>query len=221
MLSYGVLTNYADLYRMELKRERIISIPGIGYGTFDQMIASVEKSRRCHLYQLLVAVGIPKLGPAQARSLDEYFLGSWDDFERAIREGFAFSHIEGISQQVEKNIRKWYEDPHEEKLWRPVLREISFIGNQKEIGEAGNPFKNANVTVTGTVNGMNRKDLQELLMLLGAEVSEAVNKNTTYLIVGAEPGTEKLAAALSMGVKIITEGHFAKMLAGTEVKEED
>lgn len=75
--------------------------------------------------------------------------------------------------------------------------------------------------VTGTVNGMNRKDITELLTLLGASVNDFVTPNTTYLIVGEAPGTKKLATALSYGTKIITEGHFAKMLSESEVDGED
>lgn len=99
------------------------------------------------------------------------------------------------------------------KHWRPVLKEITFTGNPASIGEGGNPFCNANVVVTGTVNEMNRKDITELLTLLGANVGDSVTKNTTYLIVGAAPSAKKLATALNYGTKIITESHFAKMLS--------
>ena len=74
---------------------------------------------------------------------------------------------------------------------------------------------NANVVITGTVNGINRKDMKELMEMLGAFVSDKVTQNTTYLIVGEAPGTVKLADALKNGTKIITEGHFASMLAGS------
>ena len=122
---------------------------------------------------------------------------------------------------MSRNIYRWYADEAEAKLWRPVLKEITFIGQAVRVGEGGNPFKNANVVVTGTVNGMNRHDITELLTLLGAEVGDSVTKNTTYLIVGEAPGTKKLSTALSCGTKIITEGHFAKMLAESEMTEEE
>ena len=89
------------------------------------------------------------------------------------------------------------------------------------MGEGGNPFSNANVVVTGTVNGMNRKDITELLTLLGAFVSDSVTKNTTYLIVGEAPGAKKLSTALSYGTTIVTEGHFAKMLGESDVNDDE
>lgn len=56
-------------------------------------------------------------------------------------------------------------------------------------------------------------------MLLGAYVTDSVTKNTTYLIVGEAPGAKKLATALDFGTKIITDGHFTKVLAESEVEE--
>ena len=161
------------------------------------------------------------MGPNNARAIDEYFLGSWDDFERAIKEEFCFFHIAGVSQTLSRNIYNWYADEAEAKLWRPVLKEITFVNQPVKVGAAGNPFVNANVVVTGTVNGMNRKDITELLTFLGANVNDSVTKNTTYLIVGEAPGAKKLSTALNYGTKIITEGHFAKMLSESAVEEED
>lgn len=113
--------------------------------------------------------------PASVRrsssQIDEYFLGSWDDFERAIREEFCFFHIAGVSQALSRNIYTWYADESEAAPWRPVLKEITFIRQARKVGES--------------------------------------------------PGTKKLAAALQSGTRIITEGHFAKMLAASEVDETD
>ena len=221
LMAYGIVKTFADLYHLEKHRGRILTTPGFGYGIYDKLVSSVENSRRCHLAQFLVAVGIPLMGPNNARAIDEYFLGSWDAFEKAIKEEFCFFHIAGVSQALSRNIYTWYADETEEKLWRPVLKEITFVNYAAKVGEAGNPFSNANVVVTGTVNGMNRKDITELLTLLGAFVSDSVTQNTTYLIVGEAPGTKKLSAALNYGTKIITEGHFAKMLGDSDVGEDE
>ena len=221
LMAYGFVKTFADLYDLEKHRGRIQTTPGFGYGTYDKLISAVENSRRCHLAQFLVAVGIPLMGPNSARAIDEYFLGSWDDFEKAIKEEFCFFHIAGVSQTLSRNIYNWYADEAEAKLWRPVLKEITFINQPVKVGTAGNPFVNANVVVTGTVNGMNRKDIKELLTLLGANVNDSVTKNTTYLIVGEAPGAKKLSTALNYGTKIITEGHFAKMLSDSAVDEEE
>ena len=219
LMAYGIVKTYADLYDLEKHREQILTTPGFGFGTYDRLVKSVEASRRCRLSQFLVAVGIPLMGANNAKAIDEYFCGSWDDFEKAVKENFAFFHIAGVSQALSRNIYKWYADEAEAKLWRPVLKEITFSGQPAKVGEGGNPFANANVVVTGVVNGMNRKDITELLTLLGAEVADSVTQNTTYLIVGADPGAKKLGTALNYGTTILTEGHFARMLSDSEMAE--
>ena len=220
LMAYGFVKTFADLYDLAKQRDRFLTTPGFGFGTYDKLVSAVENSRRCHLAQFLVAVGIPLMGPNNAKAIDEYFTGSWDEFEKAIKEEFCFFHIAGVSQALSRNIYTWYADKSQEKLWRPVIKEITFINHAVKIGERGNPFKNANVVVTGTVNGMNRKEITELLTLLGAFVNDSVTKNTTYLIVGEAPGTKKLSTALNYGTKIITEGQFAKMLSESTVGED-
>lgn len=221
LMAYGIVKTFTDLYDLDKHREQILTTPGFGFESYNRLISSVENSRRTSLWRFLVAVGIPLMGANNARAIDEYFCGSWDAFEEAIKDGFFFFHIEGVSQALDRNIYNWYADETEEKHWRPVLKEITFTGKPVSVGEGGNPFCNANVVVTGTVNEMNRKDITELLTLLGANVGDSVTKNTTYLIVGAAPGAKKLATALNYGTKIITESHFAKMLSECEAEDKE
>ena len=157
------------------------------------------------------------MGPVSARAIDEYFCGSWSDFEKAIKDVFCFFHIADVSEALNRNIYNWYADEMEGKLWRPVLKEITFIRVAANAGTDGNPFSNTKVVVTGTVNDMSRKDINELLTILGAIVGDSVGRQTDYLIVGKSPGRKKLATALNYGVKIIPEGQFAKMLSDSEI----
>lgn len=73
-------------------------------------------------------------------------------------------------------------------------------------------FADMNVVITGTITGMTREKLTEVLTLLGAIVTSSVSKNTDYLIVGAAPGGKKLSAAIKNGTQIITESQFLSLL---------
>lgn len=213
LMANGWIKSYADLFHLDEFRDDIASTHGFGIASYEKMHQGIERSRNCKLSQFLVGVGIPLLGPQAANILEMYFYGSWESFEKALGERFAFSHIEGISGMLEKNIYKWYEDKDEEKLWRPVLKELHF--NHLPAGQSsGNTtsFYGLNVVVTGTITGMTRKQITEVLTLMGASVSESVSAKTDVLIVGAMPGGNKLGSAMKNGTKIITERDFAELL---------
>ena len=174
---------------------------------------AINASRKTSLGKFLLGVGIPLLGPQAAKILDTYYYGSWDMFEEALQHNYAFSHIEGISPLLEKNIYKWYKNEAEEKLWRPVLNEVRFNERKhRSSSDKFSSFTDMNVVVTGTITGMTREKINEVLTLLGAIVSNSVSKNTDYLIVGAAPGGKKLSAAIKNGTKIITESQFLTLL---------
>lgn len=211
LIAYGIVTNYADLYHMDRFRDRFLSIPGFGIGTYDKLQQAVEESRRCTLARFLVAVGIPRLSVSAALELDEYFEGSWVRFEKAMWDGYNFSMIAGVPYSLSERLHEWYADAEEEKLWRPVLNEITF-SERTAAGEDGNPFARAVIAVTGSVNGMNVAETEELLCTLGAVIDSGVTSKTAYLIVGSDPDSELLAKALENGCKIITESHLTRLL---------
>ena len=213
LMAFGWIKNFYDLYHLDEYRESIANTPGFGISSFEKMWNAINASRKTSLGKFLLGVGIPLLGPQAAKILDTYYYGSWDMFEEALQHNYAFSHIEGISPLLEKNIYKWYKNEAEEKLWRPVLNEVKFNERKhRSSGDKFSSFTDMNVVVTGTITGMTREKINEVLTLLGAIVSNSVSKNTDYLIVGAAPGGKKLSAAIKNGTKIITESQFLTML---------
>ncbi|MCR5066984.1 MAG: NAD-dependent DNA ligase LigA [Erysipelotrichaceae bacterium] len=215
LMAYGWVKNYADLYHLEDHREEIANTRGFGIASFEKMRTAIEKSRSCRLSGFLMGMGIQNLGPQAARILDQYYYGSWDNFEEALNENFAFSHIEGISSALQQSIYSWYNDENNRKLLKPLIKELNFgvRGVAREGSDNRTSLCDANVVVTGTLSNMTRKQVTEVLTLMGASVSESVSHNTDILIVGAMPGGKKLGAAMAMGTKIITESQLAEMLA--------
>jgi len=217
LMAFGFIRNYADIYRLSNHRNEILTTPGFGSEGYQKMISSIEESRHCELWQFLNGLNIPLMGMTAAQQISNYFYGDWHEFEEAIKYKFDFNRIEGVSENLSKNIYNWFSDAKEQELFRPLLSELTFKGASKKVGEEGNPFKNANVVITGSVNGLNHSEAAELLKMLGADVMDEITKKTDYLIVGAQPATSILSEALSAGVTIITEGHFAQLIKKTEV----
>jgi len=219
MMAYGWLKGYKDIYHLDIHRDEIISSPGFGVDSYNAIWEAIEKSRRCHMYQFLVGLGIRHLGPEAAKILHQYYYGSMEDFLKDIKDGFRFSHIAGVSESLERNIYDWFENEKNLRTMRAVMSELTFIGRSRELAGKSNPFMDTNVVVTGTFNNFSREGLLDLLASLGARTSEKVTAETDYLVYGAVPGSKKVGLAIEYGVNMISEDGFGKMLAKVEYME--
>ena len=214
LMARGWVKSYRDLYHLDEHREEIAEAPGFGIASYERIASAVERSRHTTMSRFLIGIGIPMMGVNAARTLEQYYCGNWSDFEAAARDGFPFARIEGISRALEQNIHRWYKDEAEARLWRPVMKELTFSSARRNTGADGSStaLTGKTVVITGVLSSMTRKKATEVLTLLGARVSESVSGNTDVLIVGMNPGGAKLGAAIRNGTKIITESDLAELL---------
>ncbi|MCL2151997.1 MAG: NAD-dependent DNA ligase LigA [Oscillospiraceae bacterium] len=210
----GWIKNYGDLYELKQYREQFIAVPGFGEKLFDRITSTIESRRRCTLSQFIAGLGIPMVGRSSGRILDAYFSGDWDAFEQAIVNGFDFTQLKDFGQTMNDNIYAWYSDQEEEKLWRPLLKHITFIINEinDDSAQIANPFSGKTVVATGKLINYTRDGIQAKLLSLGANPASSVSKNTDFLIVGENAGS-KLDKARQFSVRILDEAEFDAMLA--------
>ena len=212
MVAYGWVKSYKDLYHLELHADSILSTHGFGPDKYNALIAEIEKSRKCTMHRFLVGIGIPLLGSEAAKKLHQYFYGSMEKFEDALKAGFRFSHIEGISESLNNSIYEWYESPVNRNTLHALMAELEFTGVKKQADGNTNPFFDKQVVVTGTFESFDRATLLTLLESLGAVTHSTVNKSIDYLIYGNLPGSKKVGLAIENGITMISEQKFAEML---------
>lgn len=217
MMEKGMIHSLKDIYHLKDKAYLVDHIEGLSMKTFERILEEVEKSRECKLGRFLYGMGIPTLTRKNCDQIENYFEGSFEKFEKALMEHFAFTRIEGISEGCEKKIYSWYESEEEGAYYRPVLEELSFENQKRKTGTKGNAFANAEVAVTGTINGMNAHTAGEVLKSLGASVTEKPSASTNYIIVGDDPNPTMLGLAIATNVKILSATQFSRMLTETEV----
>lgn len=217
-VSRGWLKNFGDLYELERHRAEIVATEGFGEKSFERLQKSIETSRECTLAKFIAALGIPLVGRHAGRDIDEYFNGSWEDFEFALQFGFDFTQLPNFGAMMQKNLYIWYADKEEEKLWRPLLNKIKFTKETKNMANEQNnknPFNGKTVVVTGTFAYGTRGEVEARLYALGAKPSSSVTKKTDYVLYGANPGS-KLEKAMNLGIKTRSEEEFEQMLKETE-----
>ena len=209
----GWVKNFGDLYELEQHKAEIIACPGFGEKSFTRLQQAIDKRRTCTLNQFIAALGIPEVGRHAGRILNRHFGGDWDAFEQAIRDGYDFTQLEDFGQVMHDNIYAWYNNAEEAKLWRPALKQITFLKEDNPMSETmkNNPFSGKTVVATSKLINYTRDGIQMKLLELGARPASSVSKKTDYLIVGENAGS-KLDKARSQGVQIITEEEFERLL---------
>ena len=212
LMSYGWIKNFKDLYHLDVYRDEIINTPGFDVDRYDLIWNAIKKSRRCHMYQFLVGLGIPLIGPEAAKILHQYYYGNMVDFEKAIIDNFQFSHIDGITPAIERAIYNWYGKEENQNTLHSLLVELNFKIQKQAYYDKSNPFYDTSVVVTGTFESFTREGLVEFLTALGARVCDTVEKGVDFLIYGALPGTKKVGLAMQNNVSMLSESKFAEML---------
>ena len=213
LIGNGWVHTFGDLYTLEKHKDAIIETEGFGEKSYARLQAAIEKSRHCTLGKFIAGLGIPMVGRHAGRDLNKFFDGSWNSFEQAIRDGFDFTQLPDFGEVMHKNIYAWYADADEAKLWKPLLEHIIFEKEHSDMSiNTNNPFAGKTVVATGKLENYTRDGIQMKLLSLGANPASSVTKKTDYLIVGENAGS-KLAKAISLGVKTLTEAEFEAMLA--------
>lgn len=184
-----------------LDMEALMSLPGMGYKSAQNLIEALDKTKRPPLRNFIFALGIPECGEGTARRLAEHY-GSWEKIEAATYDELleiqdigpivAKNFVEGIAQLDAQEILTSLEEHGVVPLFGPTQEVLS----EKHKGQ--------NWVITGSFPGKNRDDMAAYLRSHGATVSGGVTSKTTHLLAGENAGS-KLAKARRLGVTIVRE----------------
>jgi DNA ligase (NAD+) len=209
LLQTGLVRSIPDLY--DLTRERLVELERMGPKSSENLLDEIEKSKRRDLDRLVFALGIRHVGERLAQVLAGYFK-SLDALAEAAEEELV--RVEDVGPKVAESIRFFFAQPENKELIRRLKAAGLNMTARQESG-ARRPLEGQVFVITGALSGRTREEAQERLESLGARVGSSVTKKTTCLIAGESPGS-KLDKAKELGVKIIGEREFLKLLGGKD-----
>ena len=198
----------ADIYA--LTREQLEGLERMGEKSAANLIDAIEKSKHTTLPRLLYALGIPQVGEATALALAQNF-GNLDNLLKA--DAARIQQVPDVGPIVASLVAAFVASPEH----RAVLKRLQELGVTWPDVEplptvAGeDTLVGQTFVVTGTLDSMSREEAQEALVALGAKVSKSVSKKTSYVVVGAEPGS-KAQKAEELGVPVLDEKGFLALL---------
>lgn len=199
----GLVNDLADIYT--LKKEDLLKLERFGEVSVDKLLKSINESRHPELDRFILALGIRHVGAVTAKDLADYFQ-SLQSFREA-SYGQLVS-IEGVGEVVAESILAWFANDSNQQL----LDKFMQLGVSPEYHRQEGELLDKRFVVTGTLKDMSRDEAAEKIRLHGGTFQTAINKNTDFLVVGENTGKTKLEKANRLGVKVLTEEQFLKLV---------
>lgn len=210
LVEKGLIKRISDIYR--LTKRDLMRIPRFAEKSAKNLIEAIEKSKNRGLARLIFALGIPNVGEHTARLLAEKFK-SIDKLMKATEAELLA--IKEIGPETASSIVNFFNEERNRK----EIEELKKLGIKMEYEEEEGKLKGKVFVFTGSLKDFSREEAKEIVEKLGGIVSNSVSKNVDYVVVGEKPGS-KYEKAKELGLKIINEEEFKK-LVGIEKEEEE
>lgn len=205
LIDRKLISNIADIY--SLKLEDIASLKKNGKKFAQNLIDSIEKSKNNDLFKLITGLGIRHIGAKSAKNLARKFRNIDNLMNASIEE---LSIQNDVGEITAKSI---YEFFHEEQSI-DLINKLKTAGvNMESLEEesSDNRFEGQTFVLTGALSKYSRDEASDIIEKLGGKTSSSVSKKTSYVLAGEDAGS-KLTKAQSLGVTVITEEEFEKMI---------
>jgi DNA ligase (NAD+) len=225
LIERGMIKRRGDFYRLSV--EDLESLDRFARKSAENLHRSIQRARRRPLERVLAALGIPQVGWTTAIELarwladrvpagDDWLRRAAAELGRAAESPEQFEEIEGVGPTVAASLASWF-GPDGEGV--AVLEDLADAGVEVELpapraaeADAG-PLAGRTVVVTGTLEGFSRDEAEEAVRAAGGKVGGSVSKKTDWLVAGESAGS-KLAKAEQLGVPVLDEAGFRRLLAG-------
>jgi len=203
----GLVRDVADLYA--LTKAQLLALDGFADKRADNLLAAIADSRDRPLYRVLAGLGIQGGGVKAAQSLAAHYLSIEALMATTMEE---LQVIEGIGPESAAGIMDYFGRPrHRELIARLAERGVRLRDQAvTELGPA--PVAGMTFVITGTLPSMSREAAAALIQEHGGKVTGSVSKNTTYLLVGDNPGAAKYTKAQSLGVSLLDEAGLLRLI---------
>ncbi len=206
LVDRGLVKDPADLFY--LKKEDLLRLPGFAEKSAQNLLDQIEKAKRVSLSRFLFALGIPGVGTHTAKILAQHFETLQDLMKASEADLLA---IPGIGPETARSIVTFFREPRNRQVIEKFLKAgvTPLPEKRKEVKES--PLAGKTVVFTGALKSMTREEAKQLVEELGGHAASSVSRKTDLVVVGENPGS-KYQKALQLGIRILTEEEFLKLV---------
>ncbi|MGR8949310.1 MAG: NAD-dependent DNA ligase LigA [Gammaproteobacteria bacterium] len=209
----GLIKSVADIF--SLSAADVVALDRMGEKSTANLLEAIEKSKQTTLPRFIYSLGIREVGETTAESLVEAF-GSLEaiasaEFEQLIE-------VPDVGPVVAQSVVDYFRSAENLALIdRLRSNGVSWPNRivQDEAALDDRPLEGMTAVITGTLSSMTRDEAKQQLQRLGAKVTGAVSKKTSFVVVGEDPGS-KAAKAESLGITVYDESEFMTLLESSQ-----
>jgi len=208
LVGLGRIGTPVDLYC--LQKEQLVELERMGEKSADNLLKSIEKSKKTTLSRFLYGLGIREVGEATASSLAAYYgkLGAiMDASEEDLQE------VPDVGPVVAARIRHFFDEAHNRDVIKRLIASGVTWDESEPISKPTDGHLAGKIFVlTGTLSGVSRGEAKDRILAAGGKVTGSVSKKTDYVVAGNKAGS-KLTKARNLGIAILNEVELEKLLS--------
>ncbi len=211
LIEAGLISTFDDIFT--LKKGDLLSMPRFAEKSADNLIQSIIKSKNVTLPRFLSSLSIPQVGEETAYDVSKQFKNIVAISNAKIED---LESINGVGPIVARSIYSWFREPDNIKLISNLLKQVTIVNEYEGAsfvgtGESNNKLAGLSFVFTGSLPTLERSKAQQMVRANGGDISNSVSKKTSYVVAGEEAGS-KLETANKLGVKVISEAEFMKLI---------
>ncbi len=206
LVERGLVKDFADLYRIDAAT--FAELERMGEKSAQNIVDALERSKQTTLRRFLHALGVPQVGEATAATLARAF-GEVGRFMDATEEDLLA--VRDVGPETAAELRAWTSEPQNRRVVERLLE--AGVRPAPEGVDARGPFAGKTVVLTGGLSSRSRDEAKAEIERRGGKVSGSVSRKTDLVVAGADAGS-KLDRARALGVRIVDEAEFVRLLEG-------
>lgn len=208
LVEANLIKTIADIY--DLKKEQLLPLDRMAEKSAQNLIEGIEQSKKVNFERVLYAIGIRHVGETTAKKIARK-VKSIDVLSTLTNEQLL--EIDEVGETIALSIITFFDDEQN----KSTIKRLKTAGLQLSLSEevlanTGTKLNNLSFVISGVFNNYSRDQLKEIIEMNGGKNVGSISGKTSFILAGDNMGPEKLKKAQKLGVKIISESDFEKML---------
>ena len=208
LVNSEIIRNYSDLYSLSVND--VINLERMAEKSSKNLIDGIKESLNIPFERVLYALGIRHVGYTVAKTLARHYKNI-DSL--ILADVLELESVDEIGEKIASSLKEFFND--KENL--EIINTLKLFGLQFEIIENSNEQSsekliNKSIVISGVFEKYSRDELKKLIELNGGKVSSSISKNTSFILAGENMGPSKKQKAEELGVKIVSEEDFVKII---------